>query len=454
MEASQKNSTSPHKGVTPGTVNAVLYLRIFLFLLCVLLAAAVAANALGFFDSPPAFQQAENQPAPSGAASGDSHSSLPGASNNDDGNPDDSDNQDDEPPHPSLPFEEPLASPLEDGIRQIDAALLETLASLNIARSRLELIYVQHAENEQGEYTCQRLVVYPDTSTTDGQAVPTPPTVFFAALKNALAASAPEATLELHSELQAHISVHGVITHELRLVEPLTAARDGQRFPLPRLAIVIDDMGESPRIARTLTQLNFPVTFSVWPDSTRAREVAKIGHAAGLEIMIHQPMEPVKYPEVRPGPRALLSGQTAEHTIAIITESIEKVPYAVGINNHMGSRITQDRAAMDAVCDAILAQRGQRNLFVLDSLTHARSVLYNAACAAGLRTYRRDVFLDVEENVPYILHQLDKAVQVARQRGQAIAIGHPLPATVEALKIWQELRDPGVLIVPVANLNP
>jgi polysaccharide deacetylase 2 family uncharacterized protein YibQ len=91
---------------------------------------------------------------------------------------------------------------------------------------------------------------------------------------------------------------------------------------------------------------------------------------------------------------------------------------------------------------------------VLDSVTHPHTKLYAAASDAGLRAYRRDIFLDVEENTASIIRQLDKAAQVARKHGQAIAIGHPLPETLAALKQWQYRRDPTVLIVPLGNLNP
>ncbi len=348
----------------------------------------------------------------------------------------------------ALPFEEPITTPLELGIKRADYALLEALRRLGIDSGQLEVIYVLPAASGFGQYTYQRLALY-----LPAQGAPRPEEIF-AVLSDSLARLAPEAELDSPEAGLLRIRLHGLATHEIRLASPLAPRPAGPQGDCPpRLAIVIDDMGESMRAADSLLALNYPVTFSIWPDSTHARAVAEAAHAAGREVMIHQPMEPLGYPEVKPGPNALYLGQSREKIIKIVTASINKVPHAVGLNNHMGSRATQDQKSMEAVLDALLALRGSHPLFVLDSLTHPASRLYALSFQAGLRSYRRDIFLDVQEDVGYILHQLDKAAQIARQNGQSIAIGHPLPETIEALKQWQSKRDPGVLIVPLANLN-
>jgi polysaccharide deacetylase 2 family uncharacterized protein YibQ len=280
------------------------------------------------------------------------------------------------------------------------------------------------------------------------------PESIFAVLAKKLSLHAPAAHLDLLEPSLLRIRLHDLITHEIRLALPFDRRPQMPIAQQPRLAIIVDDMGENMHIARSLLNLNYPVTFSILPRSTYATATAEAAHKAGREVMIHQPMQPVDYPDVKPGPGALFLGQSREEIMRIVTDSVNRVPHAVGINNHMGSRITQDQASMDAVADAVIALRGERPLFVLDSLTHPRSKLHAVARQAGIRSYSRDVFLDEEEDVTYILRQLDRAAQIARQTSQAVAIGHPLPATLEALKQWQFRRDPGILIVPLANLNP
>jgi polysaccharide deacetylase 2 family uncharacterized protein YibQ len=140
---------------------------------------------------------------------------------------------------------------------------------------------------------------------------------------------------------------------------------------------------------------------------------------------------------------------TPDQIHTVLGENLGMVPHAVGINNHMGSRFTQDDAGVQAVVDEL---RG-RKLFVLDSVTHGGSVLYRKAAAAGLHAFRRSVFLDVVRDKKSIMHQLDKAAGVALRQGTAIAIGHPTPETLAALEEWQRVRSRKIQIVSVAGLD-
>ena len=114
----------------------------------------------------------------------------------------------------------------------------------------------------------------------------------------------------------------------------------------------------------------------------------------------------------------------------------------------MGSKLTQDRRAVAAVLDAL---RG-RNLFVLDSVTHDHSVFYALARQQGFPALKRDIFLDNIQNTRSILHQLNAAAHLAAKRGWAVAIGHPYPQTIEALKAWQRIRPQGLKIVTAGEL--
>jgi hypothetical protein len=126
------------------------------------------------------------------------------------------------------------------------------------------------------------------------------------------------------------------------------------------------------------------------------------------------------------------------------------VPGAVGVNNHEGSALTENKEAMKF----LMAELKARNLFFLDSLTSPRSVAYGTAKEFGLRAAKRDVFLDNEENNPaYVRKQLEELVAIAKKHGKAIGIGHPRPTTINELRTWlAEAPDKGIEIVPVSKL--
>lgn len=339
----------------------------------------------------------------------------------------------------NLPYEETLDAPVEAGVKQVDYALVQTVTRLGLGRDRLRLASIENRQAKGQTFHFQRMEMRLDGA----------PDRFVQTLRETLAAWSDTAAVEQRADDLLIVTVDGLPTHEISLLlyegapPPVAVAPGGAR-----LAIVIDDIGESMSAARDLAALDYPVTFSVWPRSTHAREAAEVAHKAGREVMIHLPMEPVRYPQVKPGPGAILSGQQPQEMAALVRDAVRRVPYAVGLNNHMGSRVTQNAAAMRTVCEAL----DGTGLFVLDSMTHQNSKLYFEAKRAGLPAYKRNVFLDVIADKRNIMFQLDKAARIAQAEGQAIAIGHPLPETVAALKEWARTRDRTVTIVTVRQL--
>ena len=215
-----------------------------------------------------------------------------------------------------------------------------------------------------------------------------------------------------------------------------------------RLVIVIDDIGADVRAAKNLLALDFPVTLAIWPKAAHAKVCAEMAHVAGREVMIHQPMEPVSYPRNKPGPGAVFVSMGAADIRAVVEANLRLVPYAVGLNNHMGSKATQDRRAVAAVLEAL---RG-RNMFVLDSITHDHSVFYSLARQEGFPALKRDIFLDNVQNTRSILHQLNAAAHLAARKGWAVAIGHPYPQTIEALQQWQSAHPGNVRMITAREL--
>lgn len=215
------------------------------------------------------------------------------------------------------------------------------------------------------------------------------------------------------------------------------------------LAIVIDDMGGHLDTARTIAAIDPHITFAVMPhesqSATVAREMSKNGH----DVILHLPMEPKDLAHNNPGKGALLTSMTADDIRKVLEDDLKLVPGIKGVNNHMGSRFTEDREDMRVV----MGELKKRKLFFLDSRTSPRSVGYDTARDMGLRSASRDVFLDNTVSEEHSRKQLKQAADLALKKGHAIAIGHPHPSTIKVLQeMVPQLRKQGVEIVGISRL--
>ena len=177
------------------------------------------------------------------------------------------------------------------------------------------------------------------------------------------------------------------------------------------------------------------MSFSVLPHSPFQETIARAVHHSGRDLLLHLPMEPVEYPQVDPGAGALLSSMTPDRLLDQLRKNLGAVPYIVGVNNHMGSRLTQNPAKMRQIFTVLKKQ----NLFFVDSLTSPRSCGQQAARLLKLKFAQRQVFLDHDQDPHAIRFQLRRLISVAKEQGGAIGIGHPYPITWEVLK--DELSD-------------
>jgi len=194
-----------------------------------------------------------------------------------------------------------------------------------------------------------------------------------------------------------------------------------------RLAIIIDDMGLDMRPAKQLGEIDADLTFSILPMRPYSKEIAKYLHAKGREVLLHLPMEGNGK---NPGSGAIKMGMSPAEVRAILFKNIRSVPYIDGVNNHMGSKVTQDRTIMGIVFKDLK----QQDLFYIDSLTTSKSVCREIAADIGLSFNKRDVFLDNERSQAYIANQLEKLIAIAQKYQEAIGICHPYPETIEVLE--------------------
>ncbi len=199
----------------------------------------------------------------------------------------------------------------------------------------------------------------------------------------------------------------------------------------PKIVIIIDDMGVDRQASENALKLPGPVTFSFLPYARDVARLASAAHDAGGEIMLHLPMEPEGAED--PGPHALRENMTGAQFMQALEWNLTRFDGYVGVNNHMGSKLTADMAAMKT----LLGYLDHKGVFFLDSVTTSETAARRAAGELGLDVYARDVFLDPEAgSVETVKTQLALAERIARETGYVIAIGHPRPETLSVLGPW------------------
>ena len=197
----------------------------------------------------------------------------------------------------------------------------------------------------------------------------------------------------------------------------------------PKLAIILDDLGSDRRVAQEIFGLPYPLTLSILPNHKHSEEIAEEAERRGYQVMLHLPMQAVA--SEKPEAQELRPGMPAREVSKLVNQFLRNVPGAVGTNNHQGSEATSDPALMRELMPVL---RG-RHLFYIDSRTTAATVAYETAQRSQVRSAFRNVpFLDDVGEVGAVRKQLELALRGAREKGGAVAIGHPHAATLEALR--------------------
>lgn len=239
--------------------------------------------------------------------------------------------------------------------------------------------------------------------------------------------------------------------HHAAKATPLSPHHPHPAVPTgPKLAIILDDLAgdDSSATVGAIFALHYPLTLSVLPNHSRSAEIASEAHRRGYQVMLHLPMEAVanEIPEAQ----ELRPGMSTSEISGELKGMLDSVPYAAGVNNHQGSLATSDARLMNELMPLLR----DRNLFFIDSRTTAASVAFGAARSDGVRTASRNVpFLDDVRDESAIRRQLSLAFKGAKERGEAIAIGHPHPETLRALtEMLPEAQAEGVHLVLVSEL--
>ncbi|NQT79253.1 MAG: divergent polysaccharide deacetylase family protein [Candidatus Aminicenantes bacterium] len=197
-----------------------------------------------------------------------------------------------------------------------------------------------------------------------------------------------------------------------------------------KVAIIIDDMGNSLEAIKDICSIKKPLTVSILPFSPLAQETAQIAHRNGLEVMLHLPLESVNGNEENHIEGIIHSRMSKEEIIKTVKTNLDQVPYIKGVNNHMGSKITANEIFMSIILECLKT----RDLFFVDSRTTTRSVAYKIAQKLKIPSANRHVFLDGEINEDYIKKKMIELFRKAQKNGIAVGICHPTKMTLKVLK--------------------
>lgn len=244
--------------------------------------------------------------------------------------------------------------------------------------------------------------------------------------------------------------IAGVLPVFVPLVTPIQGIAAGISPATPEISIIIDDIGYRLRDDRRAMTLPGSLAYAIMPMSPHAKLMSHLATEHGKTVLLHLPMQPIAVEQNKfLGPGALKVGMTREQFMRTLQTDLRSLPNAVGVNNHMGSLLTQYHGQMEWLMETL----NNDNKFYIDSMTISDSVAGKIARENQVPCLRRDVFLDNKLNTAYIQHQFEHLVELAKLRGHAVAIGHPHPETIRVLmKNLSELDKYGVTLVSLPDM--
>ena len=230
---------------------------------------------------------------------------------------------------------------------------------------------------------------------------------------------------------------------------PLPSLEKGK--PFAYIAILIDDIGQNMSTLDDLLAINAPLSFAILPYQQYSLQAAEKLHRRKREILLHLPMEPHSFPQNNPGKGALFLCMTDEEIQQQLRSNLQSVPYVVGVNNHMGSRFTEDEEKMSVVMEELK----KRGLYFVDSRTTGLSKAKQAADRTGIRFAARKIFIDNEQSYETSLQNIMRVKQefTGNNKGPVLLIAHPHPTTVSSIRdAVPLLREQGIEIVSLSKI--
>ena len=341
-------------------------------------------------------------------------------------------------------FEEAFSksSSLNNGIAEIDHAIYASLYGQGIPAESIHFVTIKPKHDGDFYWDFTELLV----KVPQGKSLRDLAKVMSLNLSTLGQKTACKAEFLRQDEIVFRVFAQAFYTHKINL--QVERGKPSRQTGLPRLAVIIDDLGYDPDAASLFGEINLPLTMAILPATPHAKAIAQTARKKGREIMLHLPMEPKNYPRLRPGPGALLTKMDAREIRATMRHHLDEIPGIVGVNNHMGSCFTERRDKMKIV----LTELKERRLFFVDSRTTRETVGYRLGRQWGVPVAQRSVFLDNNLSQQAIRFQMERLLRIAKQEGQAIGIGHPHRDTFKVLQDYSGRLEGEVEVVPASEL--
>lgn len=216
------------------------------------------------------------------------------------------------------------------------------------------------------------------------------------------------------------------------------------KAPYPRMALIIDDGGYNLENFKKILDLKKPITYAILPEAPYTRETSLLARQKGNEVLLHLPMEPKEGNHAPLENNMIRCHMTPQQIKSIIYNALRKVPEARGINNHMGSKATENQQVMKALMEVLKKEK----LFYIDSNTSLGSVGPLLAAQNDVPYARNERFIDQEKKVSAIKHAIRQAMKKAQKEGRVVIIGHPYAETGQALaEMIPEIEKEGIRLV-------
>ncbi|RJR47275.1 MAG: divergent polysaccharide deacetylase family protein [Desulfobacteraceae bacterium] len=342
------------------------------------------------------------------------------------------------------PYEEihPIPSELNDQITRINAAVYESVYRERIPERDVLFLSVEPRQERGNEWEFTEILIrFSDPGRIRD---------FEKSISGNFASLGKEVQ---HRNVRAaggdsiiDLFVLGYFTHRIRLAGA-ERQRSAKSAGSVLVSIIIDDVGYDLKLARSFMDLGVPLALSVISTAPHASVISRMAREKGCELMLHLPMEPKNYPRVNPGPGAILAKMNDETILATMEEHVKRVPGIRGVNNHMGSRLTELEGKLAVVFNDLK----RRNLFYVDSRTTPRSVAVSLGRKTGVAVGTRGIFLDNHLSESAMKFQVERLLGIAGNTGGVIAIGHPHKETLKCLKDSLERIKKMGEIVPVSE---
>ena len=343
------------------------------------------------------------------------------------------------PPSKGTTYEEPLISPMDEKIKKVDLAILQSMVISSLPKYCVHYTEIEKRHVRNNTYLYQSLEITGGADKIH---------VFNVTLMNFLKDWFDNKELKLiKNKNSLKIKIDGVLTHIIFFNPKGAISR--KHVKKGTLILIIDDIGRDLEAAKELISLfGKSINLSILPYSPHAIEVYNLCKKLKIPILLHMPMEPLSYPESNPGPGALLTSMDKNMVKNLTQRALNRLPGIIAVNNHMGSKFTQDASLMKA----FLIELKKRHLFFIDSMTTSKSVSSKLGKLLGIPVYKRDVFLDNKKDIRYILLQMHKAEAYSMKKGLVIVIGHPYKETIKALELWRENKSKNIRLASVKYL--